>query len=75
MVARVFDDGCADLDPQGGLDFVAFKKFIATTPDLMQMMESVMARHDWSSFDAKEKKRKSDMDVTIESVRIVIDLA
>ena len=57
LVARIFNGCDADLDARGGLDFVAFKKFIAQTPEVIQMMESVMARHAWTPLDAREHEQ------------------
>ena len=57
LVARIFNGCDTDLDARGGLDFVAFKKFIAQTPEVIQMMESVMARHAWTPLDAREHEQ------------------
>ena len=33
------------------LDLTGFKKFIAHSPDVIQVMESVLARHAWNPLD------------------------
>ncbi len=47
-----------DLDVKGKLDFSEFKKFIANAPDVIQMLETALARHAWNPLDTQNREHE-----------------
>ena len=47
-----------DLDAKGKLDFSEFKKFIANEPDVVQMLETALARHAWNPLDTQNREHE-----------------